>query len=110
MGSRSKEDLRSNRKLPMIGKARGQEGGCEWGTKVIGVFGAMLLVLIDDHDKHEELFRQFDMSMAYGPCLGMIRLARWERAQRLGLNPPIEIEGLMKDGKVNSDCLWDGRV
>ncbi|KAJ9179799.1 hypothetical protein P3X46_008120 [Hevea brasiliensis] len=66
--------------------------------------------LQDDHDKHEELFRQFDMSMAYGPCLGMIRLARWERAQRLGLNPPIEIEGLMKDGKVNSDCLWDGRV
>ncbi|KAJ9131832.1 hypothetical protein P3X46_034744 [Hevea brasiliensis] len=66
--------------------------------------------LQDDYDKHEEVLRQFDMNMAYGPCLGMTRLARWERAQRLGLNPPEEIECLLKGGKVNSDCLWDGRV
>lgn len=73
-------------------------------------FAAVFLVLIDDYDKHEEALRQFDMNMAFGPCLGMTRLARWERAQRLGLNPPVEIEGLLKGGKVNSDCLWDGRV
>uniref|UniRef100_A0A2P2MRU5 DNA polymerase delta subunit 4 n=1 Tax=Rhizophora mucronata TaxID=61149 RepID=A0A2P2MRU5_RHIMU len=66
--------------------------------------------LHDDHDKNEQLLRQFDMNMAYGPCLGMTRIARWERAQRLGLNPPKEIEGLLKDVKVNPECLWDGRV
>lgn len=25
------------------------------------------------------------------PCIGMTRLKRWQRAERLGLNPPIEV-------------------
>lgn len=50
------------------------------------------------------------MNMAYGPCLGMNRLDRWERANAMGLNPPKEIENLISVGKVNSLCLWDGRV
>lgn len=54
--------------------------------------------------------RQFDMNMAYGPCLGMSRRARWERAQRLGLNPPIGFEGLLRAEKVRSECWWDGRI
>ncbi|KDP39559.1 hypothetical protein JCGZ_02579 [Jatropha curcas] len=66
--------------------------------------------LQDDYDKQEDVLRQFDMNMAYGPCLGMTRLARWERAQRLGMNPPKEIEGMLKSGKVSLECLWDGRV
>ncbi|XP_065853181.1 uncharacterized protein [Euphorbia lathyris] len=66
--------------------------------------------LKDDYDKDEQVLRQFDMNMSYGPCIGMTRLGRWERANRLGMNPPREIGCLLKDGKVNSDCLWDGRV
>ena len=66
--------------------------------------------VIDDYDENEDMLRKFDMNMAYGPCLGMTRLARWERARSLGLNPPEEIEGLLKAGKARSDCLWDGRV
>ncbi|KAJ8771303.1 hypothetical protein K2173_026480 [Erythroxylum novogranatense] len=68
------------------------------------------LDLKDDYDKNESLLRQFDMNMVYGPCIGMTRLARWQRAQRLGLNPPGEIEGLLNDGKVGLECLWGGRV
>ena len=56
------------------------------------------------------MLSQFDMNMAYGPCLGITRLARWERSQRLGLNPPKEIENLLKGGKVKLECLFDGRV
>ncbi|EEF38401.1 DNA polymerase delta subunit 4 [Ricinus communis] len=77
-------------------------------TALISHGGA--LDLQDDYDKNEEVLRQFDMNMAYGPCLGMTRVGRWERAQRLGLNPPKQIEDLLKGGKVNSECLWDGRV
>uniref|UniRef100_A0A6N2LIJ9 DNA polymerase delta subunit 4 n=2 Tax=Salix TaxID=40685 RepID=A0A6N2LIJ9_SALVM len=66
--------------------------------------------LKDDYDKNEDVLRQFDMNSAYGPCLGMSRLARWERAQRLGLNPPKEIEGLLKGKEVRSECLWDGCI
>ncbi|XP_022744189.1 DNA polymerase delta subunit 4-like [Durio zibethinus] len=68
------------------------------------------LDLKDDLDEQEQVLRLFDMNMAYGPCLGITRLARWERAQRLGLSPPKEIENLLKGGKVNLECLFDGRV
>uniref|UniRef100_A0A1J3GE66 DNA polymerase delta subunit 4 n=1 Tax=Noccaea caerulescens TaxID=107243 RepID=A0A1J3GE66_NOCCA len=64
----------------------------------------------DDYDNKEEMLRQFDMNMAYGPCLGMTRLDRWERALHLGMNPPNEIEKLLKTEKVQQDCLWQGRV
>ncbi|AEE28498.1 putative DNA polymerase delta, subunit 4 [Arabidopsis thaliana] len=66
--------------------------------------------LNEDYDKEEEMLRQFDMNITYGPCLGMTRLDRWERAVRLGMNPPNEIEKLLKTGKVQQDCLWQGRV
>lgn len=67
-------------------------------------------VSTEDYDKNEEMLRQFDMNMAYGPCLGMTRLGRWERALRLGMNPPDEIDKLLKTEKVKQDCLWQGRV
>ncbi|XP_068004256.1 DNA polymerase delta subunit 4 [Melanerpes formicivorus] len=35
-----------------------------------------------------EMLRHFDLSWEYGPCTGITRLQRWERAQALGLNPP----------------------
>ncbi|PON49484.1 DNA polymerase delta, subunit [Trema orientale] len=67
--------------------------------------------LQDDYDKEEEVLRQFDMNMAYGPCLGMSRLARWERASRLGLNPPQLILHLLQTSShVRSHCLWDSRI
>ncbi|KAI8540606.1 hypothetical protein RHMOL_Rhmol09G0276100 [Rhododendron molle] len=68
------------------------------------------LDLTDDYDDNEEMLRQFDMNMKYGPCLGMTRLARWERAHSLGLNPPKDVERLLRQAKVRSDCLWDARV
>ncbi|KAJ4837706.1 hypothetical protein Tsubulata_046206 [Turnera subulata] len=66
--------------------------------------------LQDDFDKNETLLRKFDMDMKYGPCIGMTRMARWERACRLGLNPPEEIGILLKSEKVQGESLWDGRI
>ncbi|KAM7201184.1 DNA polymerase delta subunit 4 [Naviculisporaceae sp. PSN 640] len=52
----------------------------------------------DVHKKHgegltvgEKVLRYFDVSSQYGPCIGIDRLRRWKRAERLGLNPPIEV-------------------
>ncbi|XP_038990696.1 DNA polymerase delta subunit 4-like [Hibiscus syriacus] len=61
-------------------------------------------------DVKERALRQFDMNMAYGPCLGITRVARWERAQRLGLDPPKEIQYLLKGGNVKLECLLDESV
>ncbi|KAF7543050.1 hypothetical protein G7Z17_g11060 [Cylindrodendrum hubeiense] len=39
----------------------------------------------------EKVLRYFDVSSQYGPCVGMPRVKRWYRAERLGLNPPVEV-------------------
>jgi len=44
-----------------------------------------------DDNKVQQILRVFDNSHQYGPCIGMTRLERWERAESLGLNPPKEI-------------------
>nr|XP_043617650.1 DNA polymerase delta subunit 4 [Erigeron canadensis] len=68
--------------------------------------------LQESHDANEEVLRQFDLNMAYGPCAGMKRLDRWQRAATLGLNPPEDIHRLLTSGgtAVCADSLWDGRV
>ncbi|NWJ11858.1 DPOD4 polymerase, partial [Crypturellus undulatus] len=35
-----------------------------------------------------DMLRLFDLAWEYGPCTGITRLQRWERAQALGLSPP----------------------
>ncbi|KAF4452498.1 gtp-binding protein beta subunit-like protein [Fusarium austroafricanum] len=39
----------------------------------------------------EQVLRYFDVSSQYGPCIGISRMKRWKRAERLGLNPPVEV-------------------
>jgi len=46
-------------------------------------------------DDNEIILRQFDMKMEYGPCSGISRMKRWQRAEKLGLNPPVAIRDLL---------------
>lgn len=39
----------------------------------------------------EKVLRHFDLSLQYGPCIGICRLARWKRAKGLGMEPPVEV-------------------
>ncbi|KAK3937331.1 DNA polymerase delta subunit 4 [Diplogelasinospora grovesii] len=64
------------------------------------------------HQKHaadlttgEKVLRYFDVSSQFGPCIGTTRLKRWQRAQRLGLNPPIEVLAvlLQEEAKRNGN-------
>ncbi|XP_074292476.1 uncharacterized protein LOC141619352 [Silene latifolia] len=66
--------------------------------------------LQQDYDENEVVLRQFDLNMAYGPCTGIPRLDRWNRAKQWGLNPPKEVQVLLVPGKVQNESLWDGRV
>ncbi|CAL1361885.1 unnamed protein product [Linum trigynum] len=66
--------------------------------------------LQEDVEKSEQVLREFDMNMAYGPCIGMTRMARWQRAQRLGLDPPGDVKNLLDSGKTETKSLWDDRV
>ncbi|KAH9893821.1 DNA polymerase delta, subunit 4-domain-containing protein [Xylariomycetidae sp. FL2044] len=51
----------------------------------------------------EKVLRYWDVSSQYGPCVGIDRIKRWQRADRLGLNPPVEVLALLmsEEGKGN---------
>lgn len=51
---------------------------------------------LDDTDK---LLRDFDLNYAYGPCVGIKRIDRWERAESLGLNPPEVVKKVLLHDK-----------
>ncbi|KAF5373284.1 hypothetical protein D9615_007379 [Tricholomella constricta] len=46
-------------------------------------------------NKIHEILRVFDLTYEYGPCVGISRLDRWERATALGLNPPPEVKDIL---------------
>ncbi|XP_053190127.1 DNA polymerase delta subunit 4 [Scomber japonicus] len=61
--------------------------------------------------REEELqkLRQFDLDWRFGPCTGISRLQRWERAKLHGLNPPEEIRYLLLQthtGREYNLSLW----
>jgi hypothetical protein len=49
-----------------------------------------------DMNRIQHILRVFDLDPAYGPCLGMSRLERWERAEKLGDEPPMEIKEILE--------------
>ena len=53
----------------------------------------------------EKILRLFDMSSQYGPCIGIPRIARWHRAYRLGLKPPIEVLAVLVKNHDNGKVL-----
>ncbi|KAF4551497.1 DNA polymerase delta subunit 4-like protein [Elsinoe fawcettii] len=58
------------------------------------------------HQEHlpisEKILREWDMSGQYGPCIGISRLRRWRRARKLGLEPPVEVLGVLL-GRLEED-------
>ncbi|VFQ63264.1 unnamed protein product [Cuscuta campestris] len=63
-----------------------------------------------DYEENDNVLRQFDMNLVYGPCLGISRLARWERAKKFGLNPPNDLLSILEGKNTGKECLWDGLV
>ncbi|NXD29848.1 DPOD4 polymerase, partial [Spelaeornis formosus] len=53
-----------------------------------------------------EMLRRFDLSWEYGPCTGITRLQRWERAQELGLSPPGPIRDVLLEHRDNPDVIY----
>jgi len=43
----------------------------------------------------EVLLRKFDMNVVWGPCTGLSRLQRWQRAEQMHLNPPPYVPSLL---------------
>ncbi|CAL5228789.1 g11983 [Coccomyxa viridis] len=59
------------------------------------------------------ILKNFDLTSKFGPCLGLTRLERWNRAQQLGLNPPAEVHRILEslpDEDSMHESIWAGRV
>ena len=55
-------------------------------------YGSMLILVHGENEsKFVTILRTFDFSSEYGPCVGVSRLERWERANAMGLDPPQEV-------------------
>ena len=57
------------------------------------------------------MLRQFDLAFRFGPCAGLTRLQRWERAAKLGLQPPPAVPDLIAEyggegSKANFQSVW----
>ena len=68
----------------------------------------------EDEKKLDKL-KAFDLTVKFGPCVGLSRMTRWERAKELGLDPPDEIRVLLEDEPLKrrigspqvERCLWN---
>lgn len=60
-------------------------------------------------EKELQKLRQFDLDCRFGPCTGISRLQRWERAKLHDLKPPEEIRDLLLQTCTDpeySQSLW----
>ncbi|GAO49521.1 hypothetical protein SAICODRAFT_8353 [Saitoella complicata NRRL Y-17804] len=44
----------------------------------------------------DKILRNFDLTYKYGPCVGITRLQRFERAEKMGLEPPSEVGRILR--------------
>ncbi len=58
----------------------------------------------------ERSLRLFDLDSRFGPCACIPRRERWERAERLGLEPPKEVLEWLAVPGVQQEGLWYGRL
>ncbi|XP_030041592.1 DNA polymerase delta subunit 4 [Microcaecilia unicolor] len=64
---------------------------------------------VTKEEEELEVLRQFDLNWHFGPCTGITRLQRWERAMELGLEPPTSIRELLlrhKDDPRFLNSVW----
>ncbi|KAG7094172.1 hypothetical protein E1B28_007782 [Marasmius oreades] len=70
------------------------------------------LVHAENQNNIHHILRVFDMNYEYGPCVGLTRLERWERAEALGLKPPVQIRDILltrqgiEDTDLAQNCLY----
>eukprot|EP00230_Micromonas_polaris_P008402 CAMPEP_0117632948 /NCGR_PEP_ID=MMETSP0802-20121206/4865_1 /TAXON_ID=38833 /ORGANISM="Micromonas sp., Strain CCMP2099" /LENGTH=109 /DNA_ID=CAMNT_0005437447 /DNA_START=31 /DNA_END=360 /DNA_ORIENTATION=+ len=56
------------------------------------------------------ILKLFDMTSKFGPALGLTRLERWDRADKLELNPPQDVWKILTeasdDDAETRECVW----
>ncbi|WWC60003.1 uncharacterized protein I303_102566 [Kwoniella dejecticola CBS 10117] len=98
-GKRKQLDVKSKLWKGLIKDAKIQMGGLE-----------PIHAGPDTHNDLHHVLRVFDMTSSYGPCVGVTRLQRWERAKKWGLNPPEEIREILITEQGQNDVRYRENV
>ncbi|KAK6967937.1 DNA polymerase delta subunit 4 [Biomphalaria glabrata] len=56
------------------------------------------------------LLKSFDLTLEYGPCIGITRMERWKRAEKHGLNPPVIVKEIIvchEHDELFTQSLWN---
>ncbi|KAL1282043.1 hypothetical protein QQF64_000846 [Cirrhinus molitorella] len=64
---------------------------------------------LSEREKDLQELKKFDLDWKFGPCTGISRLQRWERAALHGLNPPQEIKDILLKESTDPEytqSLW----
>lgn len=68
---------------------------------------------IDPEQLEQRLRSEFDLETKYGPVVGLTRMERWERAVRLGLDPPTWVRDAIQGGigtDIDAHLFTKGKV
>ncbi|TCD69067.1 hypothetical protein EIP91_008965 [Steccherinum ochraceum] len=79
-------------------------------VKIRRQMGNLEPIHADGLNKIHHILRMFDLSYEYGPCIGVTRLERWERANALGLNPPPEVKDILISQEGHDDVSYKQNV
>ena len=74
--------------------------------------GADQLIDTEELAEMEDQLRAFDLNPRYGPCVGMSRMERWQRAEAFKLTPPVEIHLILSSKcasypDIDHNLWWD---
>ncbi|KAK7102116.1 DNA polymerase delta subunit 4-like [Littorina saxatilis] len=65
--------------------------------------------LLPDKNPEIETLKQFDLCLDYGPCIGITRLERWQRAEKHDLKPPMKVKEILlkhSNDENYTQSLW----
>ncbi|CEF98734.1 DNA polymerase delta, subunit 4 [Ostreococcus tauri] len=64
-------------------------------------------------ERDARALKTFDLTSAFGPCVGLTRVERWDRAASLGLDPPKVVLEILQRRPTTAawrECVWHGRL
>jgi DNA polymerase delta subunit 4 len=67
----------------------------------------LIIVHPEDQSTIKTILRDFDLSPRYGPCVGMTRMERYRRAEKMGLKPPVEVLRILETEEGQRDWNTD---
>jgi len=79
---------------------------CKLAAKARAENGNLPLIHAERENKIHDILRVFDLTYEYGPCYGISRIDRWERANAIGLDPPTEIRDILLTQQGTEDAKY----